>query len=91
MAVDLIHKVGAEGNFLGEAHTMQHFKSIWYPGLLNRENYETWEAGGSKTLGQVLNEKVKWILENHIPKPLSAETRKGIQAILDRAGESVAS
>jgi len=90
MAVDLIHKVGAEGNFLGEAHTMQHFKSIWYPDLLNRENYETWEAGGSKTLGQVLNEKVKWILENHIPKPLSVETRKGIQAILDRAGESVA-
>jgi len=89
MAVDLIHKVGAEGNFLGADHTMRHFKSIWYPNLINRENYETWEAGGSKRLGQVLNEKVKWILENHTPEPLSKELRDDIQVILDRAAASM--
>ena len=89
MAVDLIHKVGAEGNFLGADHTMRHFKSIWYPNLINRENYETWEAGGSKRLGQVLNEKVKWILENHTPEPLSKELRHDIQVILDRAAASI--
>jgi len=53
--------------------------------LINRENYETWKAGGSKKLGQVLNEKVKWILENHQPQPLSPDTKKVIQGILDRA------
>jgi trimethylamine--corrinoid protein Co-methyltransferase len=88
LAVDLIHRVGAEGNFLSENHTMRHFKSIWYPKVMNRENYETWKAAGAKRLGQVLNEKVKWILGNHQPEPLAADLKKEIRRILDRAAKS---
>lgn len=89
LAVDLIHRVGAGGNFLAEEHTRRHFKSIWYPGVLNRENHETWEAGGSKRLGHVLTEKVKWILDTHTPEPLTADIRNGIQSILDEAAASL--
>jgi len=32
-----------------------------------------------------LIQKVKWILENHRPQPLSPDTKRELQAILDRA------
>jgi trimethylamine--corrinoid protein Co-methyltransferase len=36
LAVDLIHRVGPEGNYLQEAHTLKHFREVWYPRLFDR-------------------------------------------------------
>ena len=85
LAVDVIDKVGPEGNFLAEEHTLRHFREIWYSKLINRDIYENWVRDGSKPLGKVLNEKVKWILENHKPEPLSEEVKGKIKEILERA------
>ncbi|NQT55921.1 MAG: trimethylamine methyltransferase family protein [Desulfobacteraceae bacterium] len=85
LALDLIDKVGPGGSFIREEHTANHFKDIWYPKLFNRNNFEKWVQGGSKPLGKVLNEKVKWILENHKPEPLSKDVKQKINKILRRA------
>ncbi len=85
LAVEVIDKVGPGGNFLAEKHTLKHFKETWYPKLINRDTYENWVQNGSKPLGKVLNEKVKWILENHKPEPLSEEVKGKIKEILERA------
>jgi len=85
LAVDVIDKVGPGGNFLAEEHTLKHFKEVWYPKLINRDIYENWVRDGSKPLGKVLNEKVKWILENHKPEPLSKGVKGKIKEILERA------
>lgn len=85
LAVDVIDKVGPGGNFLAEEHTLKHFREIWYPKLINRGNYENWLRDGSKPLSKVLNEKVKWILKNHKPEPLSDEVKRKIKEILERA------
>ena len=84
LAVEVIDRVGPGGNFLTEEHTLKHFKEIWYPKLINRDTYENWVRDGSKPLGKVLNEKVKWILENHKPEPLSEEVKGKIKEILER-------
>jgi trimethylamine--corrinoid protein Co-methyltransferase len=34
LALDLIDQVGPGGHFLGEAHTVRHFRENWYPTLL---------------------------------------------------------
>ena len=85
LAVETIDKVGPGGNFLAEEHTHKHFKEIWYPRFINRNKFEHWVRDGSNPLDKVLNEKVKWILENHKPEPLSVEVKRKIDQILERA------
>lgn len=87
LAVDLIDEVGPGGEFLSTDHTFKHYKENWYPGLLDRRNYEDWEELGKKTLGQRANEKVRTILENHHPLPLAATTRDAVGRILTAADD----
>ncbi len=88
LALDIIHKVGPQGNFLSEPHTMKHFKEVWYPELFNRQNYGDWAQQGAKPLDKVLNEKAKWILNNHTPQPLAPEIKEHIESILKKAEAS---
>jgi trimethylamine:corrinoid methyltransferase-like protein len=53
---------------------------------MDRSSYEKWHQAGAKTMGQRVNEKVKRILTEYQPKPISPEQVKGIDAILARAG-----
>jgi len=83
LAVDVINRVGPGGNFLADDHTLEHFRQeTWYPKLLDRNNRQAWEANGSKTLGQRLNEKVLHILNDYQPSPVSEEVAAKIAALL---------
>jgi len=83
LAVDVIGKVGPQGNFLAEDHTVKHFrKEHWRPNLLDRQLYDLWIKDGGKTLGERLNEKVKCILTNHKPVPLSEHKQRRISLLL---------
>ena len=83
LAVDVIKRVGPGGHFLNEDHTLEHFRDqMWFPSILDRNNRERWEADGSKTLGEKLNEKVLDILATHKPKPLPESALKEIEAIV---------
>jgi len=83
MAVDVLDSVGPGGNFLTDDHTLKHFRTaIWNSGVFNKTSYNQWLEDGGKTLGKVINEKVRWILENHIPKPIDPAVEKEIQSII---------
>jgi trimethylamine---corrinoid protein Co-methyltransferase len=86
LAVDVIQKVGAGGNYLQEAHTHKHFKQCWYPELFTRQSYGSWEKSDGKSLAEKCNEKVQKVLEEH--KPLALE-EKLMQRLVDirTAGE----
>ena len=87
LALDVINKVGPGGNFLLEEHTLHHFrKELWHPELMDRNNYEKWRQAGEKTLGQRATEKVRRVLAEYQPEPLSPEKLKQIDAIIARAG-----
>ncbi len=69
LALDLIHKVGPAGNFIQEAHTMNHFKEIRYSELFDRTILTDWEAAGAKRFEQRLQELTLEMMK-HRPEPL---------------------
>jgi len=89
LALDIIDKIGPGGTFLLEKHTLHHFKKEhWPPELIDRSTYGKWMQDGEKTLGQRVNEKVRRILAEYHPEPLSPEKLRQIDAIITRAEAS---
>jgi len=85
LAVDVINKVGPGGIFLGEKHTLKHFRERWMPRLSDIYSFETWEKNGSKPIDKVAKEKVREILATHKPEPIPEDVEKEISQILKRA------
>jgi trimethylamine--corrinoid protein Co-methyltransferase len=88
LALEVIEAVGPGGNFLMEEHTLRHYRDVWYPRLINREEYSAWAAQGAKPLRAVLRERVRWILENHRPEPLPADVEQQVESVLNRAAKN---
>ena len=64
--------------------TLDHFKEqIWAPQLVNRQDYETWETDGRQTLKQNANDRVRHILENHVPEPLADDVRANLRQLIE--------
>jgi len=85
LAVDIIDKVGPGGIYLGEKHTVQHFRERWMSRLSDISSYETWEKRGSRSIDEVAREKVREILATHKVTPLPEDVEKEIGRILKRA------
>ncbi len=85
LGLDLIDEIGPDGQFLDSDHTFDHFRERWYPSLFDRDNYEAWQAGGSKTLGERAAERVEKILADHRPEPLPEDLRRAIHSLLRKA------
>lgn len=76
--LDLIEKVGPGGNYLGEKHTLRHFRSFWDASMFHRrvELDET-----AKDCEDLINQKTLEILETHQPKPLPEDIVKELRKI----------
>jgi len=85
LALDTIHKVGPGGTFLGEKHTLQHFRERWAPKIGNMDSFEAWEKKGSRRLDEIAHEKIKEILVTHKPAPIPQDAQKEISKIIKRA------
>ena len=84
LALEVIDKAGPGGHYLGERHTLKHFRERWMP-RLDVDRLETWEKEGVKSLGELAHEKVKEILATHKPTPLPEDVDREISRILKRA------
>jgi len=85
LAVDVIDKVGPGGIFLGEKHTLKHFRERWMSRLSDIDSFEIWQKKGSKSIDEVAHQKVKEILATHKPEPIPEDVEKEISKILKRA------
>ena len=85
LAADVIDKVGPGGIFLGEKHTLKHFRERWMSRLFDIDSFEAWQKKGSKSIDEVAREKVKEILATHKPEPIPENVEKEISRILKRA------
>jgi trimethylamine--corrinoid protein Co-methyltransferase len=85
VAVDIIDKVGPGGIYLGEKHTVQHFRERWMSRLSDISSYETWEKQGSRSIDEVARGKVREILATHKVTPIPEDVEKEIGHILKRA------
>ena len=70
LALDLIHEIGPDGNFLEAEHTYKHVREDWRPSLLDRLDYHRWADQGGRTVQERAKEKVKEIIQNHRADPL---------------------
>jgi len=83
MALELIEKVGPEGNYLVEDYTLDNFrKTFWFPTVMDHNNYSTWLNKGSKDMKARGHELAKHILDQHEPIPLSKAANNEIDSIL---------
>jgi trimethylamine--corrinoid protein Co-methyltransferase len=85
LALDVIDKIGPDGNFMAAKHTRQHYKDDWVPQLFERRNYETWQKDGSKSMRQRAQEKALEILANYQPEPLAEDVIRQLDKIVAEA------
>jgi trimethylamine--corrinoid protein Co-methyltransferase len=84
IAFDVIEAVGPGGHFLDKDHTFDHFRTALYkPALFDRDNFDLWQAEGSKQISQKANQKFKKILSEHIAPDLPADTDKDLKRFVD--------
>jgi trimethylamine---corrinoid protein Co-methyltransferase len=87
LALDVIRSVGIGGTFLGEAHTLANFRSLWMPRLLDWNARDDWVAAGGTTLRARSAARARELLASHEPPPLAPELLDALHGVIDaRAG-----
>ncbi|MBN2072835.1 MAG: trimethylamine methyltransferase family protein [Actinobacteria bacterium] len=90
IAEEIIKRVGIGGNFLTEEHTLKHFKKeIYSPGILNRENWDSWARDGRKSTKERAIEKYVELVKSDPVEPISEDHMKEIEDILKMAKENL--
>jgi len=84
LALDVIEKVGPGGHYLGEKHTMKHFRRERYipSDVVCRLSIDAWKKGGSKDIVVRARERVEELLRAHQPKPMSKEKAETLEGVL---------
>ena len=84
LALDVIEEVGPGKDYLTHPTTLAKFKEEgWMPELIDRQNYQSWEQSGKKTMKQVANEKARWIVEHHRCEPLPTQIEHQLTEIVE--------
>lgn len=74
IALDVIHRVGVGRDYLGQRHTLAHFRTEHFiPVVTDRYSYDTWLAKGSKSIVERAGEEVRRILREHSVEPVPRE------------------
>ncbi len=83
LALDVITKVGIGKDYLGNRHTMDHFRTEFFtPVVSDRSSYDTWTAKGSKTLLTRAGDDVKRIFREHTVEPVRSEVGEVAQRLV---------
>jgi trimethylamine--corrinoid protein Co-methyltransferase len=81
IALDLIKEVGIGGNYLGKKHTIQNLnKELFIPKYFDRNKRSKWKKLGSKSIIDIVQEKVVDVLDNY----MMPETDKNIENQLEK-------
>jgi len=81
--LDVIREVGPGGSFLDTMHTASRFrKELWFPRLLDRQYYQGWQEGGTKSTEARCRKRKEGILGSHMPEPLDEEMDRALENIV---------
>jgi len=85
LALDVIEKVGPGGHYLGERHTMKHFRRERYipSDVVCRLTIDAWRKAGSKDIITRAKERVERLLREHQPKPMPEERAQALEEVLN--------
>ncbi|MBW2148115.1 MAG: trimethylamine methyltransferase family protein, partial [Deltaproteobacteria bacterium] len=88
LALDVIDKVGPQGQFIAEDHTYEyHRKEFWTPILSDRLNYRQWSESGSSNFCDRVRKRLNTILAEHRPQPLVPDVKERLDEILQHSAE----
>jgi len=92
LALNVVEEVGPGGNFLSCEHTARNLrKELWFPKLMDRSRYCSWEADGRKTMGDRVRARVADNLNKHKTPPLPEKVDAAIDKILAQADRKASS
>jgi len=89
LAVDLIKKMGFNGNYLFDNHTRAHVRELWQAKLGETGTYDGWKNAGAKSTTQKAQEKVTEILAAETA-PFPADLGAELDAIIAAATREAA-
>jgi trimethylamine--corrinoid protein Co-methyltransferase len=83
LALDLICKLGVDGDYLKEKHTRQYYRTETYvpPAIIDKKSRATWEMDGSSLFQDRAKDAVATLLEKHEVPPMAEDQA----AAVDRA------
>jgi trimethylamine--corrinoid protein Co-methyltransferase len=86
LAVDVIHEVGAFGDFISHEHTRKHMRTLQsQPKLIDRRRRDFWQQLGGTDLAERAREEAKYILKTHKPDPLPPGVSSTLRSIVENA------
>ncbi|MGZ8601038.1 MAG: trimethylamine methyltransferase family protein [Actinomycetota bacterium] len=83
IALDVIRAVGPGEVFLGEDHTLEHFRELWTPQMLSWEGRKVWSEAGAKTLRTRARDRVFDVWQTHEVPQLPDEVLQGMRRIVE--------
>jgi trimethylamine--corrinoid protein Co-methyltransferase len=89
LAVDLIKRMGFNGNYLFDNHTRAHVRELWQAKLGETGNYDGWKNAGAKSTTEKAQEKVAEILAAPAPE-FPADLGAEFDAIIAAAAREAA-
>ena len=85
LALNVIKEVGT-GEFVSHPHTSENYRKIQsHSDLIDRQARDAWVLSGSRNMTERCYERAIYLLENHIPDPLSQEDADYIRKIIEDA------
>jgi len=79
--LDLIKSLTPRGNFMSARHTRRTYRQHWYPNIISRDTFETWQEKGL-TIEQVCRRKAQEIVSTHRPVGLPTEVEVKLETII---------
>ncbi len=89
LAVDLIKKMGFDGNYLFDDHTRAHVRELWQAKLGETGSFDGWKNAGAKSTTEKARERVAEILAAD-PAPFPADLGAEFDAIIVAAAKQAA-
>jgi trimethylamine--corrinoid protein Co-methyltransferase len=85
LALDAIARVEPGAGFLADDHTMDNFRTAqWAPSVIDRSQFDIWQAAGSKDMFTRANERARQILAEHQAPALPEAAESTIADVLAR-------
>ncbi len=83
LSVDVISKIGPQGNFLKHPKTLKHFRTQHsIAKQADRSTRQQWTSLGRKDSEARARERMRELLESHVPEPLEPEMLRGFDALI---------
>jgi trimethylamine--corrinoid protein Co-methyltransferase len=91
LAVGLIDKVGHMGNFLAQAHTMEYVRKeeVRVSSLWDKRTSDRAAKEGFRPIQEAARERVKKMLDEHVPEPLDRDVEKAVGQVLRDARKTL--